>query len=302
MRALISALLLLTLPCATAVGEELKVPSGCRQVPQAREAEAVAGGYADRVIHEKTGIEMIFIPSGDFTMGSNDPASAGAMRPARSVTVRAPFYMGKTEVTNAQYRRFLADSGYDGKDDTDGDYDLYLRHFRGKSTMSTEDDYPIVWVSWKNAKAFCDWAGLSIPSEAQWEYACRAGTTTIYHFGNDKTECDTYGWVLSSKEYHTHAVAEKLPNGWGLHDMIGNVWEWTADDYFYGHEGAPADESPRSAGRITKVLKGGCWGSGVAIHVTGSGGRYNGAPTNASGEIGFRVILPVDQTEENEAQ
>jgi len=292
MRASIAVLALLASFCATALAEGVKVPSGCRQ---ADGAEAAAGGYADRIIHEKTGMEMIFIPAGVFTMGSNDPTSSGAMRPARSVVVRKPFYVGKTEVTNAQYRRFLADSGYDGTGDTDAEYDLYLRHFRGKSIMSAEDDFPVVWVSWRNAKAFCDWAGLAIPSEAQWEYACRAGTTTTYHFGNDKAECDKYGWVLLSKEYHTHAVGQKLPNGWALHDMVGNVWEWTGDDYFYGHDGAPADESPRLAGRMTKVLKGGCWGSGAAIHVTGSGARYNGAATNASGEIGFRVVLPLEK-------
>ena len=122
MRTWTTILLIFAVAAGTITGAEtLKTPADCVAVDNAKPGPE---GYADRVIHEKTGIEMIFIPSGDFTMGSNDPASAGAMRPARSVTVRAPFYMGKTEVTNAQYRRFLADSGYDGKDDTDGDYDL----------------------------------------------------------------------------------------------------------------------------------------------------------------------------------
>ena len=83
---------------------------------------------------------------------------------ARAVTIAQPFYMGKTEVTNGQYRRFLeARPDYDGTAEVDPAYDLYLLHFKNKSTMSPEDEYPVVWVSWHNAKAFCCWAGLELP-------------------------------------------------------------------------------------------------------------------------------------------
>lgn len=290
MRTHATVLMIICLSFLSAPGAALNVPDGCRAAP---DAKATVGGYADRIVHEKTGMEMVFVPAGIFTMGMNDP-NPRANRESREVVVRRPFYIGKTEVTNAQYKRFLEASGYEGAGDTDPAYDLYLRHFRGKSIMPTEDDFPIVWVSWKNAQAFCDWAGLAIPSEAQWEYACRAGTTTAYYYGNDDKECDKYGWVLTSKEYCTHAVAQKLPNAWGLYDTIGNVWEWTADDCFESMAGAPEDESPRLAGRMTKVLKGGCWGSGTRFHVTGSGGGYSVAPTAAAGEIGFRAILAFD--------
>ena len=131
--------------------EQIKTPQGC--VP-ALEAERTESGWADRVIHEKTGIELVFIPGGKFTMGSDSPAPY-------EVAIAVPYYIGKTEVTNAQYRRFLKASGYDGTSDADRHYDLYLCHFRGKSLMSADDDYPVVWVSWHNAKAFCAWSGAA---------------------------------------------------------------------------------------------------------------------------------------------
>ena len=270
--------------CGTAWGEGLKFPEGCRP---AEGAKTVLGGYADRIVHEKTGIEMVLILPGRCRIGR--------IKAVHNVTIRSAFYIGKTEITNGQYRTFLDTSGYDGKGDADESYDLYLRHFRGKSIMSSEDDFPVVWVSWKNAKAFCTWAGLALPSEAQWEYACRAGTVTSYYFGEDEKEFDKYGWALVSKEYHTHPVAGKLPNAWGLYDMLGNVWEWAEDDFFEDQTSGPVDDMARLAGRMTKVIKGGCWGNGVKPYATGSGSRYGNAPINASAEIGFRAILPVPE-------
>ena len=279
--------------CGTARGEALKAPEGCRP---AEGAKALAGGYADRIVHDRTGIEMVLILPGKCTIGKT--------RPVHGVTIRSAFYIGKMEITNGQFRKFLKESAYDGRADADTAHDLYLRHFDGKSIMSTEDDFPVVWVSWNNAKAFCDWAGLGLPSEAQWEYACRAGTTTPYYFGEDEKAFDEYGWALAliSKEYHTQPVAKKLPNPWGLYDMLGNVWEWVEDDFFEEQTDGPTDETPRLAGRMTKVIKGGCWGSGVKPYACGSGARYSNAPVNASGEIGFRAILPFDAPDESEAK
>ena len=207
MRNTITALLIICCIASVTEAEQLKVPDGCHP---AQGAKSGPEGYADRIIHQKTGMELILMPTGDLTMG---PA-----RLAFQVTISTPFYMGKTVVTNAQYRRFVKASGYEGKADVDPDpdYDMYLRHWRGKSIMSDEDDYPVVWVSWKNARAFCRWAGLSLPSEAQWEFACRAGTTTAYYFGDDLKEFDKYGWANSSRDYYTHPVAGKVPNGWGF--------------------------------------------------------------------------------------
>jgi len=296
MKLIVPALIIMLCVYGLGYAQELKVPEGCQAVAGARPGPQ---GYADRIVHQKTGIELVLIPAGTFTMGTNDRQAASTMNFAHQVRIESPFYMGKTEVTNAQYKRFLAESGYEGDQDTDPAYDLYLRHLRGKSLMPTGDDYPIVWVSWKNAQAFCKWAGLALPSEAQWEYACRAGTTTRYYFGDDESDFSKYGWALGhlprpdDSDHLTHQVAQKLPNAWGLYDMLGNVWEWVEDDYVYRYEGAPTDGTARVEGKMTKVLRGGSWANGTPFWVCGCGARFSNAPGNASNAIGFRVILPL---------
>ena len=297
MRCVIATILILSGAGTMVEAQALKVPAGCRA---AAGAKASYEGYADKIIHDKTAMEMILMPAGGLTMGGGKlPLGAGTKE--YHVTISMPFYMGKTEVTNAHYRRFVEASGYDGKGDIDPDpfYDMYLRHWRGKSIMSQKDDYPVVWVSWKNATAFCRWAGLALPSDSQWEYACRANTTTKYYFGEDQDAFAEYGWANTSKEYHTHSVAGKLPNPWGLYDMLGNAAEWMADDYVHHSHvdrfgKPPTDGSPRLDGKMTKVVRGGCW-SYHPVHCQ-SGSRYNTAPVNASAEIGFRTVLAIDHT------
>jgi formylglycine-generating enzyme required for sulfatase activity len=285
-----------------AVADPLKVPSGC---VAADGSEAGPHGYANRVIHEETGIEMILLPAGTFTMGTDDPITGGNLT-ARQVTITRPFYVGKTEVTNGQYRRFIkARPNYKGAADVDPAYDLYLLHFRGKSTMSDANEYPVVYVSWQNANAFCRWAGLEIPSEAQWEYACRAGTSTKFSFGDDLADIPKYAWVDLAAGHTTHPVATKLPNPWGLYDVHGNVWEWCADDFIVGYDNAPADESIRRVPNSqTKPLRGGSWSTGPGrslertpdwfyTQALGSVSRLNIAPGNAWYDRGFRVVLPL---------
>ena len=115
-------------PATFTSAESLKTPAGCVAVDSAKPSPA---GYADRIIHEKTGIELIFIAGGTFVMGTDDPHAASNVAPAREVTIAHPFYMGKTEVTNGQYRRFLeARPDYDGTAEVDPAYDLYLLHFK----------------------------------------------------------------------------------------------------------------------------------------------------------------------------
>ena len=269
----------------TGLSQETKIPPGCVASPEVTMTES---GWCDRVIHRQTGIELIFIPGGTFAMGSRSPMPY-------EVTV-LPFYMGKTEVTNAQYRKFLEAGGYDGKADSDKHYDLYLRHFRGESMMSADDDYPIVWVSWHNAKAFCTWADLTLPSEAQWEFACRAGTTTRYFFG-DMSKFAEYGWALHNSNGFTHPVAQKKPNAWGLYDMLGNVWEWAEDDFAFDllphpQIARPTDGSARMEGGLTKSSRGGSWSSALGIYFDNNA-RNNSAAVNAFNNVGFRVLLPL---------
>lgn len=290
MKAQLVMLALVSFAAATLAGAEIKAPPGC---VAAKDAKTSEDGYADRVIHQKTEIELVLVPAGAFTMGS----PSGTAMPPHKVTIARPFYIGRTEVTNAQYRKFVEASGYDGKADTDPAYDLYLKHWREESLMSKDDEYPVVWVSWKNARAFCDWAGLVLPSEALWEYACRAGTTTIYYNGDDRRSFDEIGWAMANSKGLTHPIARKKPNAWGLYDMLGNVWEWCEDDHVYKYDDAPVDGSARveNPRRLTRALRGGSWTCGENPSPTcASATRFRSAPGNAANDVGFRVVLPVE--------
>ena len=220
--------------------------------------------------------EMVLIKGGAFMMGSNDGLSDE--RPVHRVTV-SDFHIGKYEVTNAQYKAFREASGYDARG---GDY---LRHFRGvRSNRPIIEEYrggmrfvypqpppdacPIEWVGWKDAVAYCKWLSdqtgkrYRLPTEAEWEYACRAGTTTEYSFGDGENslEMEEYGWWAVNSGRNTHEVGSKKPNPWGLHDMHGNVWEWCADWYGedYYSKTPETDPGGPSSGKY-RVLRGGSW-------------------------------------------
>ena len=291
MKTNVIATLLIVLSPVLAPAADLKTPAGCTA---AQDAKAGPRGYADRVIHDKTDIELVLVDAGELTMGAKGIFSSSL--PPHKVTLSKPFYIAKTEVTNAQYRKFVEGAGYEGKGDTDPAYDFYLRHWRGESLMSADNDYPVCWVSWKNAKAFCEWAGLALPTEAQWEYACRAGTTTAYYNGDEQKGFDEIGWGLTNSEGLTHAVAQKKPNAWGLYDMLGNVWEWVEDDYVYRYEGAPTDGSARieNPRRMTRALRGSSWSNSTRTYTASSASRHNSAPGNALNDFGFRVVLTLE--------
>ena len=216
-------------------------------------------------------LEMVWIPGGTGFLG--DDAS-------RKVRVKG-FWIGKYEVTNGQYQRFLKDNrDYDGSREADSDY---LKHFREQGDMPTGDVYPIVWVSWNNAKAFCDWltrkAGkpYGLPTEAQWEFACRAGSRAAYCFGDSESQLGDYAWNAENSGRKAHEVGQKEPNAFGLYDMHGNVWEWCADWY---------DGSQR-----TRVLRGGGLGNGPEYCRAAFRSRFKPVSTRLS--LGFRVARVV---------
>lgn len=225
------------------------------------------------------GMKLLLIPGGRFDMGPNGSKYR--------VTLSKPYYLGRTEVTMGQFRRWRAKHAVPGSED-----------------VFNADDRPAAWVSWDEATAYCKWlseqpkekaAGrvYSLPTEAQWEWAARAGTATVRHFGEtDKGQAD-YCWFnvtytpnpkTESKGRGRQPVAKLRANGWGLHDMLGNVWEWCADrrrDEETGEEREP-------------VMRGGSWRSG-SFHCT-SVAHDPGALTLRGDNIGFRVacrIVPV---------
>ncbi|MCA9038342.1 MAG: SUMF1/EgtB/PvdO family nonheme iron enzyme [Planctomycetaceae bacterium] len=226
-------------------------------------------------------IEMKFavLPPGEFTMGSPE-SEVGRYREEKqhSVTLTAPFWIGVHEVTQFQYEQVVGDnpSEYKGADN------------------------PVETVSWTDAVEFCEKLSAlpveraagrvyRLPTEAEWEYACRAGTTTAYSCGNDKSQLGEYAWFVENRARTTHAVGTKLANSWGIYDMHGNVWEWCSDLYGpYGHEAA---SNPQGAATgSSRVIRGGCWNY-PAEHCRAAD-RTAGNPTSySSSYFGFRVAM-----------
>jgi formylglycine-generating enzyme required for sulfatase activity len=243
-------------------------------------------------------LDMVWINGGTFQMGS--PSGEGGRDtdegPLHSVQLDG-FWMGKYEVTNGQYRRFLEETQYDGCADADSDY---LEHFHGRSTAPTGPDYPVVWVTWKNGMAFCNWLSAktghiySLPSEAQWEYTCRGSRRSRFSFGDSEDELADYGWFASNSSGLPHRVGQKRPNGFGLFDMHGNVWEACLD--WYSPEAYRTALTRNPAGPTAgeyRVFRGGCWYSRAAF--CRSANRIWDEPGNAQVYFGFRVVQLADE-------
>ena len=212
---------------------------------------------------EDVTMEFVRIPAGSFLMGSpeDEEGRLADEGPQHRVTIAKPFYIGKYEVTNAQFRRF--EPRHNSRW-----YEEY-----GKRIDLNSDEQPAVMIHWKHTEWFCDWLNEQIkgqfvarlPSEAEWEYVARAGTDTRYSFG-DTIDCAKarYGHADgdcgSAKE--SSPVGSFEPNPWGLFDVHGNAWEWVADCHNPSPEGAPTDARARSDGDCSRrMYRGGAWSS-----------------------------------------
>jgi formylglycine-generating enzyme required for sulfatase activity len=247
---------------------KLLVQAGTGKTPAPHRSEPAAG-TAWR--EPKTDMIFVWIPSGCFQMGSNKGEQDEM--PVHKVCVKG-FWIGKYEVTQGQYQRVMGNNP---------------SKFRG-------DNNPVEMVSWQEANVMAEDMSnisgikVSLPSEAQWEYACRAGGAHENHCGGDvrHNRMAWYGEHFQSGS--THPVGHKAPNAWGLYDMSGNVWERVADTYHENYNDAPADGSAWGGGE-NRVLRGGSWGS-VAENLRAS---YRFIDPARRGEYyGFRLarILP----------
>ena len=230
-------------------------------------------------------MKFVLIPAGEFMMGS----PAAHKDPRHRVRISKAFYMGIHEVTQEEYEKVM------GKNPSG---------FKGAKN-------PVEEVSWNDASEFCrklstqSGGEVRLPTEAEWEYACRAGTTTVYSFGNDAKDLHRYGnycdrsytgQLLWQDKAHddghdkTARVGSFLPNAWGLHDMHGNVYEWCQDWYdsdYYGKSPASGPAGPRSGSE--RVLRGGSWAIDPAS--CSSADRIRALPTLTGNISGFRVVF-----------
>jgi len=213
-------------------------------------------------------MKLVLISAGKFTMGEGEDQ--------HEVTLSKPFYMGVTEVTQAQYQAVMGANPSDFKGETN----------------------PVDSVSWDNATEFCKKLykktrqAVRLPTEAEWEYACRAGSNTHFCFGDADEGLGDYAWYDANSDYTTHPVGKKKPNAWGLYDMHGNVWEWCSDWYLGEYAAGQAADPTGPARGSARVIRGGCWYASPRLCC--SAYRWGDDPTYRYYYIyGLRVVVPV---------
>ena len=250
-------------------------------------AAIVASGFAWRVRDIGTNIEMLLVPAGTFTMGCGESPPVGCWSdetPTHQVTLTQAFYMGRYEVTQAQWQATMGSNP---------------SSFSGYSDSPSR---PVEQVSWNmiasGSNSFMSVTGLRLPTEAEWEYAYRARTTTAFHSYpaqptgfNDETLLSNIAWNNSNSGGQTHAVGGKFANGLGLHDMSGNVWEWCQDWYDSTYYGSSPLTNPTGPTTGTgRVLRGGNWDF-YALYVCSASKRTTyGSPDYIYYRTGFRAV------------
>lgn len=251
------------------------------------------------------GQDFVVIPAGEFLMGSNDSSADDDEQPVHQVQITKPFFAGQHEVTVGQILTWLNSSGVEVADNWIDfeDSDCPIKKSGSRYVLNTSskfgksDRQPMVQISWYGATAYCAWASqhvsgfrIRLPTEAEWEYMCRAGSTTKYPWGDsiDKDDANYGGDVGATTE-----VGKYPANAFGLSDMIGNVYEWCEDVYdseFYASSAAtqPNPANLDSSSGSSRVVRGGSWFNHYYNDVRSSN-RYNHTPALLN-LIGFRVV------------
>jgi formylglycine-generating enzyme required for sulfatase activity len=230
------------------------------------------------------GMEFVLIPAGEFEMGSpsDEEGRESCEGPVHHVAIENAFYMGIYTVTQEQWRAIMGSN---------------------PSYFTGNDNFPVEQVSWDHVQEFIrklnEKGGTDeyrLPSEAEWEYACRAGTTTRYSFGDSDSELGEYAWYDANPPQsnpppdpgESHPVGQKKPNPWGLYDMHGNVFEWVQDTWHDNYDGAPTDGSAWEGNGNERVIRGG--GHNYPWHCRSAARNSRDQGIRYSSYLGFRLV------------
>ena len=282
------------------------------------------------------GMKLVLIPPGEFDMGSTKEEQEQPIKmirkhnfgldsmdfvlsesPRHRVRITRPFYFGQYEITVSQFQEFVYKTDYKTDAETNGMGGMSVNRQTGKweghkpeyswrnAFPGQTNQYPVVNVNWSDAVAFCEWLSREegktyrLPTEAEWEYACRAGATTRYFFGDSSALLEQYAWFCRIAQGTAHPAGQKTPSSWGLYDILGNAEEWCSDwmplDYYLRSplENPTGPAPTPSRGR---VVRGGAWHVGaLCCRCANRGGR---SPTVCRVFTGFRVVCEVAKAEE----
>lgn len=307
---------------ANAVGSPPSRAKAPLTTMQARTHQEVWAKHLGTTVETTNSVDakMVLIPPGEFLMGSSDEQIEAIIkdaeelragqdtigriqkdeRPQHRVVITKPFFLGATEVTIGQFKKFVAATGFQTHAESNSTDDTRRTYLR--PGYSVTDDSPVSCVNWEEAVAYCRWlsdlekATYRLPTEAEWEYACRAGTKTLWSWGDDRTLIEKYAWTIKDSEVRAHPVATKQPNPFRLFDMHGNLSEWCQDTFGEAwYAKSPLEDPFSTSGIHLNVVRGGNWDyhsitrSAYRMALTKEDFRYT---------VGFRIVREIELSKE----